>query len=147
MTDQRVGPGMRVTLHFALLLPGGETVDSNFEAEPAVFEYGDGNLPGSFEALMAGMSAGERRRFDISPEQGFGQRNPNNVQAFRRDEFAADVELEPGLVVSFADARKSELPGIIDHLDGDSVVVDFNHPLAGTALIFDVLIVDVQPVA
>ncbi len=147
MAEFKVGPGTRVTLHFALMLPDGETVDSNFDSEPASFDFGDGNLPESFEALMVGLAPGERRRFDISPEQGFGQRNPNNVQEFRRDEFSADVELEPGLVISFADARQSELPGIVDRIEGDRVVVDFNHPLAGATLSFDVQIVDVQPVS
>jgi len=147
MAEFTVGPGTRVTLHFALMLPSGETVDSNFDSEPASFDFGDGNLPESFEALMVGLAPGERRRFEISPEQGFGQRNPNNVQEFRRDEFSADVELEPGLVISFADARQSELPGIVERIEGERVVVDFNHPLAGSTLSFDVQIVDVQPVS
>lgn len=146
MADFKVGPGMRVRLHFALSLPSGETVDSNFDAEAAELEFGDGNLPESFEQLLVGMAAGERRSFTISPEQGFGQRNPNNLQEFKREDFASDVDLEPGLVISFADARKSELPGIIDQVEGDRVVVDFNHPLAGTDLTFDVHIVEVQPV-
>lgn len=142
----QVGPGMRIRLNFALSLPDGETVDSNFDTEPAELEFGDGNLPESFEQLLLGMSAGERRSFSVSPEQGFGQRNPNNLQEFKRGDFAQDLDLEPGVVISFADARKSELPGIIDRVEGDRVIVDFNHPLAGKALTFDVEIIDVQPV-
>lgn len=146
MAQQVVGPGTRVTLHFSLSLGDGREVDSTFNDEPATFEFGDGNLPENFEALLVGLAVGVRQAFEVPPEKAFGQRNPNNVQSFRKDQFAEDLALEPGAVISFADARKAELPGIIQSVEGDAVLVDFNHPLAGETLRFDVAILDVQPV-
>lgn len=146
MAQSVVGPGTRVTLHFSLSLGDGTEVDSTFDSEPATFEFGDGNLPENFEALLVGLAVGVRQSFEVPPEKAFGQRNPNNVQSFRKDQFAEDLALEPGSVISFADARKAELPGIIHSIEGDTVVVDFNHPLAGETLRFDVAILDVQPV-
>ena len=61
--------------------------------------------------------------------------------------FAPDMELECGLVVSFADAANAELPGVVTALDEDEVEVDFNHPLAGQSLRFDVSVIRVEPVA
>ena len=70
---------------------------------------------------------------------------PGNVQRIPRASFGADVELEEGLVVSFSDAANSELPGVVRQFDDDMVEVDFNHPLAGRNLSFEVRILDVQP--
>ncbi|WP_372988211.1 FKBP-type peptidyl-prolyl cis-trans isomerase [Marinobacter sp.] len=145
MKDLPVDKGTRVKLHFALKIKDGDVVDSTFDKDPATLEIGDENLPENFEALMMGMKAGDRQTFAVSPEKAFGQHNPNNLQTFKRHEFSADMVLEPGVVVSFADARQQELPGVISRVEGDEVEVDFNHPLAGRTLEFEVEILDVEP--
>lgn len=146
MRDLAIGPGTKVTLHFALRLQDGEVIDSNFERDPATFIVGDGNLLPGFEKAIFGLLEGERKTLTISPEQGFGQRNPNNLQEFARSEFAPDMELKEGLVLSFTDAQKTELPGVVSHFDENLVVVDFNHPLAGRDIVFDVAILKIEPV-
>jgi len=83
--------------------------------------------------------------FRVPPEDAFGQPNDNNVQYLPRDRFDDDVELEIGLVFSFADAGGGELPGMILAVDDEEVAVDFNHPLAGRTILFDVLIHRVEP--
>lgn len=141
-----VAENTRITLNFTLRLATGDLVDQT--RAPATFDFGDGKLPPAFEALLLGMRAGEQQSFRIAPEQAFGQPNPNNVQAFSRAQFAqmASDDQPPavGMVVSFADARKQELPGVICALEEDQVLVDFNHPLAGRELIFEAEIVAVQ---
>jgi FKBP-type peptidyl-prolyl cis-trans isomerase SlpA len=141
-----IGPHTRVTLHFALRLPSGEVLDSTFEGKPATFTFGDGNLPAGFEACLEGLRAGASETFEVPPEHAFGQPNPNNVQRFPRDNFGPELALEPGLVLSFADAAKSELPGVVSALEGDEVVVDFNHPLAGRTVSFEVSVITVEAV-
>ena len=139
-----IDKGTRVTLHFALKFSDGQVIDSTFDKEPAVLEIGDENLPENFEAYLLGLHAGDEASFDVPPEKGFGQNNPNNVQMFKRSEFSADMVLEPGVVISFADARQTELPGVVSKVEGDEVEVDFNHPLAGRTLTFDVKIIQVE---
>ena len=107
MQNLALGPGTRVTLHFALRLPDGELIDSNFEHEPATFIVGDGNLLQGFERAIFGLQEGDRKTMVIKPENSFGQRNPNNIQEFPHSQFGAGIELEEGLVLSFADAQKS----------------------------------------
>ena len=131
----------RVAIFFALKLRDGSVVDTNFDGEPAEFVFGDGNLLPGFERCLLGMAQGETQTFVISPEQGFGQVNPSNVQVMPRATFAADMNLTEGLVVSFADAQKAELPGVITAFDDNDVTVDFNHPLAGQEIIFEVQVV------
>ena len=143
MNELVVGPGTQVTLLFALKLDNGDLVDSTFERSPASFIVGDGKLLPGFERKLFGLGKGAREQFTILPEDAFGQPNPANVQRFNRDIFGADMELHPGLVISFADAAQAELPGVISGFDGDEVLVDFNHPLAGRTLLFDVQIFDV----
>ncbi len=131
----------RVTLHFSLSLEDGGVVDSNFEGQAATFTMGDGSLLPGFEKHLLGLSAGDSRRFDVLPEDAFGQPNPNNCQTFKRSDFADDMVLQEGLVLSFADASEAELPGVVQSFDDERVIVDFNHPLAGRTIDFAVKII------
>lgn len=141
----RIGSHSVVELHFALKLEDGSVVDSTFEKQPAKFTMGDGNLLPGFEQALLGLPEGVRQELLIKPEQGFGIPNPNNVQKIKKEQFAQDMELTEGLMVSFADANKAELPGVIKTFDEQWVWVDFNHPLAGKTLTFDVQIIAVHP--
>ena len=143
-TDVAITASSRVTLYFSLKLEDGSIIDSNFDKEPARFTMGDGSLLAGFEKKLLGLAAGQQQSFAILPEDGFGQPNPNNVQQFTRKDFAKDMELVEGMVISFADANQSELPGVVKSLVGDDVAVDFNHPLAGKTIQFDVNIVAVE---
>ena len=143
MTKVLVGQGARVSLHFSIELESGELVDSTRDKSPATFEYGDGNLLPGFEQALLGLTAGDKTRVRIAPEQGFGMRNPNNLQRYAVTDFK-DIELEPGLIINFSDPSQGVLPGIVDSIDGDRVTIDFNHPLAGKMLYFDVEITAVE---
>jgi len=146
VSDLTIGPGTRVTLHFSLALDDGTVVDSTLEGEPAVFEVGDGSLLPGYEEMLFGLRSGDESSFEMKPEHGFGQHNPVNIQQLPRADFDAGMTLEPGLVLSFADANRAELPGVIVALDDDTVTVDFNHPLAGRDITFQVSILAVEPV-
>lgn len=142
-----IATASEVTLHFSIALQDGRLVDSNFEGQPASFVMGDGKLLPGFEAVLEGLQAGDKRRFTIAPENGFGMPNPSNVQRFKREQFDAAMDLQPGLMVSFADAANAELAGVVKSVDDKLVEVDFNHPLAGEHLVFEVHIVDVKTAA
>jgi FKBP-type peptidyl-prolyl cis-trans isomerase SlpA len=135
-----VGEGTRVFLNFAVSLEDGSEVDTNFGGDPVDFVVGDGSLMPGFERRLFGMAAGQRQLFTVPPEDAFGQPNENNVQYLPRDQFEEDEELAIGLVYAFADAGGGELPGMIIALDEEEVTVDFNHPLAGRTILFDVLV-------
>lgn len=133
-----------ITMHFSLALEDGSVIDSNFAAAPVSFTHGDGNLLPGFEDQLLGLAAGDKATFRITAEQGFGQHNPSNVQQLKRKLFPADMKLVQGLVVSFMDAARGELPGVIATIEEDEIAVDFNHPLAGKLIVFDVHILDVR---
>lgn len=143
MTDVRIGPDKEVTLHFAIKLENGDVVDSTFDKQPATFKVGDGNLLPGFEAALFGFKTGDKRTVQVLPEQGFGQPNPQNVQHMPRTQFK-DMELSEGLLVIFNDAANTELPGVVKAFDDSLVTIDFNHPLAGKTLSFEVEIIAVK---
>lgn len=146
-----IGPGKRVTLHFALALAGEdkgvEIIDSNFDKEPVEFAIGDGSMLPGFEALLFGLVAGNRREFTLQPEQAFGPVNEDNVQRFPLYQFAPDLALAPGLMIEFGDAAGNNQAGVVRNIDKQWVEVDFNHPLAGRAIRFSVHVhaVEVKP--
>ena len=143
MTDTRIGQNTEVTLHFALRLENGDTVDSTFDKSPATFKVGDGNLLPGFENALFGFKAGDQRTVVVTPENAFGQPNPQNVQVMPRSQFDG-MELSEGLLVIFNDAANAELPGVVKTFDEQQVTIDFNHPLAGKVLNFEVQILDVR---
>ncbi|MCV4339864.1 FKBP-type peptidyl-prolyl cis-trans isomerase [Pseudomonas capsici] len=143
--ELRIGQNTQVTLHFALHLENGDTVDSTFDKAPATFKVGDGNLLPGFEAAIFGFKAGDRKTVQVLPENAFGQPNPQNVQIIPRSQFQ-DMELSEGLLVIFNDAANTELPGVVKKFDDELVTVDFNHPLAGKTLNFEVQIFEVKPI-
>lgn len=133
-----------ITLNFALRLEDGQLIDSTFETQPAAMHIGDGSLPPGFEKHILGLSVGDHRKVTVPPEDAFGQVNPGNRQIFDAKQFAQSGELSPGVVVSFQDAAGSELPGVIAEVNDEKVMVDFNHPLAGKTLEFEVEIISVE---
>jgi len=132
----------RVTLHFSILLDSGEEIDTTRRGKPATFVVGDGSLLPGFEAALLGMRAGDDAQLELAPEQAFGVHRRENVQLLARDRFR-DVELETGLIVSFA-APDGELPGVVRRVFEQTVEIDFNHPLAGRHIVFDVSILRVE---
>ncbi|BFM50347.1 peptidylprolyl isomerase [Marinomonas sp. THO17] len=135
----------RITLHFELALDDGQIVDSNFEQVPATFNFGDGSLLPAFEEALLGLEKGSEASFVMPPEKAFGAHNESNLQRIPRAQF--DMDLQEGMVVSFADVSKNELPGVIAEIGAEDVLVDFNHPLAGRTLTFKVQIISVEETA
>ena len=144
MSEQRIGQNSTVTLHFSLKFEDGSVVDSNFDKDPATFTVGDTSLLPGFERTLFGLKEGDERSFQVLPEQAFGTPNEQNVQVMPRSQFDDSMELDYGVLVIFKDAAGGEMPGVIKEFNDQQVTVDFNHPLAGKTITFDVKIVKVQ---
>jgi FKBP-type peptidyl-prolyl cis-trans isomerase SlpA len=143
--ELKIQMGSRISLHFALLMPSGEEIDTTRRGKPASLTLGDGNLLPGFEEALLGLSAGDDAQLVIPAEQAFGERVEANVRLLAKTlfaEFNSEEPLEPGLVVSFQ-APDGELPGVVKAVYDDTVQVDFNHPLSGSDITFDVSILSV----
>ena len=142
--DNKIAPQREVLFHFTLTLADGSVADSTkLQGKPAKLRIGDGSLTANFETCLLGLIAGDQRRFELGPDDAFGAVNPNNIHYMERRQFAADMDVSEGAVVAFTQPNGAEIPGIIRNAAGDSVTVDFNHPLAGQHITFDVEILTV----
>lgn len=141
----KISANSEVIMHFTIKLEDGSVADSTkTSGKPAKLVMGDGSLTENFEKCLLGLTQGEVASFTLEPEDAFGQPNPDNVQHMDRSLFAGDAPAEEGTIIAFAGPGGQEIPGVITEVAGESVTVDFNHPLAGHRVIFDVEIVGVN---
>lgn len=143
--DVPVGIGSTVTLHFALTLEDGTVAESTFGAEPHTFTMGDGSLVHGLELALYGLRPGAVQRLVLQPEQAYGPRDPQRIRRLPRARFAGGMTPEPGQIIGFETPQGDELPGSVLAVTEEAVEVDFNHPLAGHRLVFEVEILDVVP--
>ncbi|WP_313119830.1 FKBP-type peptidyl-prolyl cis-trans isomerase [Atlantibacter hermannii] len=135
-----------VLVHFTVKLEDGSTAESTRNnGKPALFRLGDGSLSPGLETQLLDMQAGEKKSFTLPPESGFGIPSPDMIQYFSRREFIDAGEPEVGAIMLFTAMDGSEMPGVIREINGDSITVDFNHPLAGQNLHFDIDVLEVDP--
>lgn len=144
---QRVAvSGSRVAVAYTLSLADGSEVDSATREAPFEFVVGDGSWIAGLESVLMEMEVGERQHYLIAAEEAFGLPDPEQVHTMPRSAFQAEVageSLQPGTVLSF-EAPSGELVGAtIVALREHEVDVDFNHPLAGRDLQFEVELLSV----
>ncbi len=144
-SQQKIQQGSLVSLHFSLHLSGGEEIDTTRRGQPAALAIGDGNLLPGFENALLGLQAGDDMQVVVPAKDAFGEHNEANVRLLAREQFAEldqANELEPGLIISFQ-AADGELPGVVQNVYAETVKIDFNHPLSGKDILFDVSILSV----
>lgn len=130
--------------HMNIVLEDGSTADSTkASGKPARLNIGDGSLSPAFEAQLASLHEGDKHSFTLEAVDAFGESNPDAIHYMDRTRFPADMELEVGVIVSFAGPGGSEIPGIVREVAGDSITVDLNHPLAGRKVTFELDVVKV----
>ncbi len=135
--------GARVGLRYRLTLADGTRVDESGEGEPLSFSVGDGTLEQGLEARLLGLRAGARATFYLAPGEAFGFADPEAVHRMPREDFPPDMVIAPGAVVSFAAPSGLEVAGTVVEVAEQEVKVDFSHPLAGRALVFEVEVLEV----
>ena len=138
-----IGPGTRVRMHFALSLPDGIEAISTFGDEPLEFSWGDGTLRPGLELALLGLKAGDEQTLTLLPEQAYGLHDDALVHDMPRSDFPDLIDPEVGQIIAFASPTGEETAGSIRAVDGETVQVDFNNPLAGHDVVFRVRILEV----
>jgi FKBP-type peptidyl-prolyl cis-trans isomerase SlpA len=143
-----VQPGSFVTLHYRLAGPDGADIVNTFGLSPATLSIGSGELAPAIEERLLGLAEGTRAAFALPPGAAFGDRNPELLQWVRRSLLAeqGDADLEPqvGDVIQFeAPGGQGQVTGVVRELGESALRVDFNHPLAGQPLTFEVELIGV----
>jgi FKBP-type peptidyl-prolyl cis-trans isomerase SlpA len=132
-----------LTLHYRLAAVGGEDFVSTFEMSPATLQMGSGQLAECLEQRLIGLGEGERRVFELTPEEAFGAANPRLIERIARAALPPDVVLAENSVLEFSTPDGACFSGFLRQLDDTHALVDFNHPLAGKPIRFEALIIAV----
>jgi FKBP-type peptidyl-prolyl cis-trans isomerase SlpA len=130
-----------LTLHYRLTTQDGEDVVSTFDLGPATIQMGNGELNENLEACLVGLESGEHAVFEVPAEAGFGQHNPALVQRVARTALPVDQDLKENTLIEFASPEGAEFAGFVREVDATHALMDFNHPLAGKSLRFEVQII------
>lgn len=138
--SQTVAANSLVTLHYRITLPNGQPLISTFEATPATLQLGGGEMLPAMEQLIIGLEIGSDHVFELEPENAFGPHRPELVERVRR-EHMPDEEIEPMSIMEFTAPDGSRYSGLVTEIDDQSALIDFNHPLAGKAIRFEVKVI------
>ncbi|HEY9148424.1 MAG TPA: FKBP-type peptidyl-prolyl cis-trans isomerase [Gammaproteobacteria bacterium] len=145
MSTHEIVEQSKVVMHYRITLEDGTVADSTWEDNaPIAFALGDGTLSPGLEQALHGLKAGDHETLTLSPEQGFGYKDTENIHNLPRDDFDPEMPLEPGMVIGFSLPSGEELPGMVMDVTESHVQVDFNHPFSGHQLKFEVEVISVE---
>jgi len=132
-----------VLIHYSVTNDVGDILDSSTGDEPLAYIHGQGDLVPGLEKALQGKAAGDRVQVVVSPEEGYGEHDPDKIQTVPRDAFDEDTQLEPGMRFQ-AESDEGDVMVEVTAVQGDEVTVDANHPFAGKTLHFDVQVLAVR---
>jgi FKBP-type peptidyl-prolyl cis-trans isomerase SlyD len=144
MSEELVVQDGQVVMMDYTLHVGGEILDSSEGHDPLEFLQGAGNIIPGLERELYGMAVGESKKVTVVPAEGYGELNPNALVNVPRSQFPANVPMETGTEIQVTDQQGQTMVARIDRVEVESVRLDFNHPLAGKDLHFDVKIVGLR---
>ena len=141
---KKIENGSKVSLHYRGTFDDGTEFDSSHKrGQPMLCEVGSGQLISGFDSALGGMTAGETKNISLSPDEAYGERNPDAVQKVPRTAFPDGFELKEGATVYGQTAQGQEMMAKIDSFDDDSATLDFNHPMAGKNLNFEISVIEI----
>ena len=148
MSSRNVQADSFLTLHYRLAGPDGADVVNTFGGTPATLSLGTGELAPAVESRLLGLAEGVQARFELAAGEAFGQRSDALLQrvsrALLREHGDADDDYAVGDVVEFpAPGGEGRFAGVVRAIDDDSLLFDFNHPLAGQPVTFEVQLIGV----
>jgi FKBP-type peptidyl-prolyl cis-trans isomerase SlpA len=140
--------GSLLTLHYRLAGPDGADIINTFADNPATLSVGAGELAPAMEARLMGLPEGTHTRFELAPGEAFGERNPELLQRVKRGLLQElgdpDEQYHVGDVVQFPTPDgQGTYAGVVREVGDDALLFDFNHPLAGVPLTFEVRLIGV----
>lgn len=148
---ERVRLDSLVTLNYRVVVADGSTagieIVSTFGSTPATLQLGSGELAPTLEACLEDLPVGERHVFLLEPEQAFGPHNPELVKRMAKSELpGGGAKVEPLALIEFEAPSQfsgAKFAGIVRETDDDSALIDFNHPLAGKSIRFEVEVIGI----
>jgi FKBP-type peptidyl-prolyl cis-trans isomerase SlyD len=139
----KVAKDLVVSLEYTLTVDG-EVIDSSEENGPIDYIQGHENIIAGLESALDGMKVGEAKKVNVKAKDAYGEYDPEAVEEVPLSEFPNDIPLEVGVELAVEDEDEGPISAVIEEVGKDSVTLNFNHPLAGKDLNFDVKILSIR---
>lgn len=138
-----ISEGKTVAITYTLTLDSGETVDSNVGAEPLTYTQGEEQLIFGLEQALVGKKAGDSLKVSVPPEEGYGAVSEDALLEVPLDHLPEEAR-QLGAMLTAVGPEGQELQGVVTGIGETSATLNFNHPLAGEVLHFEVTILSVE---
>jgi FKBP-type peptidyl-prolyl cis-trans isomerase SlyD len=139
----QIEPNSVVTLHYTLKDNDGNIIDQS-EDGSFLYLHGAMNIIPGLENALTGKSAGEELSVSVSPEEGYGEKDPQRIQEVPKDMFENSTDIQVGMQFHAQGPDGNAVVVTVAEIKEESVVIDANHALAGVELNFDVKVIDVR---
>jgi FKBP-type peptidyl-prolyl cis-trans isomerase SlyD len=136
---EKVIDNLVVSLHYTLIVED-EILESTLEGEPIEFIQGIGQIIPGLENALYGMSVGEKKTVVIEPGDAYGEYDQESTEVAKKEEFSEEIPLDVGTFLDFDDDEGEILSAQIIEEDEETITLDFNHPLAGKTLTFEITV-------
>lgn len=143
MTDE-INMHSLILMHYSITLTNGSEIESSYDEDPVEITMGHADVTDGMELALYGLKEGDEQTLTLTPEQGFGIRDEDNIHDMPLSDFPEEMPPEIGLSFSFESPDGDDIPGTVIGLKEDAAEIDFNHPLAGQQIVFTVNILGVN---
>ena len=139
---ETVSNGKVISLEYTVTLDDGQPVDTNVGQDALTYTQGANQIIRGVEAAVEGMEVGQTKQVVVSPTEGYGDRDPNAVHEVPKAKIPQEAKI--GTMLHGKDANGREIRPTVSAINADTVILDFNHPLAGKTLHFDLKVVNIS---
>lgn len=137
----------RVTISYIGRLENGTVFQTATESDPTVITIGSHDIPPTLEQALLGMSVGEQKRVRLEPDEGYGPRRKDLLQTLKKSTLNDRINPQVGLILSLKveeDGQTHQVPATVVETNDTTIVVDYNHPLAGHNLLYEVTVLSID---
>jgi FKBP-type peptidyl-prolyl cis-trans isomerase SlyD len=142
-TEAQIREGSQVALEYTLSDEAGTVIESNKGKQPMSYIHGKSQIIPGLEKELSGMKVGEEKKIQVKPEDGYGPVNPDAFQEVSKDKLPPEA-LKVGTMLMAQGPRGQGIPVRFHEIKDTTVIMDFNHPMAGKTLSFDVKIYEIK---
>ncbi len=135
--------GKQVAIEYSVFSDDNTQIDSNVGKDPLIFLFGSHQILPALEEALRGLEVGDNKKVTLEPQHAYGDVNPHAYKKVASKLIPEDLRFEGALLV-VSDEQFGEMLIRVVSINGEEVVLDFNHPLAGKTLMFDVKVIDIS---
>ncbi|MCM2279321.1 MAG: peptidylprolyl isomerase [Oligoflexia bacterium] len=140
----KVSNGKVIEMSYRLMNAKGEVLDQADSGSPFAYLHGAQQIVPGLESAIEGLSVGDKKNVVVQPEEGYGEVNPALKLVVTRAQFPTGVELKTGMQFEAQGGDGEGLVFMVENIEGDSIHINGNHPLAGETLHFAIEILKVR---